>query len=112
MPKKPLEEPDDAKYHLEVAGIDEQIEQLQEKFEELKAEQHETRSNMKDGQHGRNPIQIELKELFSELSQYTQVKKERLGEIEELNLKMQMYDRELNKVRKNVHPIYNEESKL
>jgi|FrelakmetLWP11LW_1041352.scaffolds.fasta_scaffold701027_1 cell division protein FtsB len=49
MPKKPLEEPDDAKYHLEVAGIDEQIEQLQEKFEELKAEQHETRSNMKDG---------------------------------------------------------------
>jgi len=26
MPKKLLEEPDDSKYHLEVAGIDEQIE--------------------------------------------------------------------------------------
>ena len=40
MPKKPLEEPDDAKYHLEVARIDEQIEKLQEDFKELIAEKH------------------------------------------------------------------------
>ena len=50
MPKKILEEPDDAQYHLSVARIDEEIEQLNEKFEELKGEQHETRSKMKDGQ--------------------------------------------------------------
>jgi len=49
MPKKLLEEPDDAQYHLSVAVFDEQIEELQETFEELKAEQHETRSIMKDG---------------------------------------------------------------
>ena len=112
MPKKPLEEPDDAQYHLSVAVFDEQIEELQETFEELKAEQHETRSIMKDGQHGRNPIQMELKELFGELSQYSQEKKERLNEIEVLNQKMQVLDRDLQKQRKNVHPVYNEEAKL
>lgn len=35
LPKQPLEEPDDAKYHLEVARIDEQIEKMQEEFKEL-----------------------------------------------------------------------------
>lgn len=38
LPKKPLEEPDDAKYHLEVARLDEQIEAQQEEFKGLVAE--------------------------------------------------------------------------
>lgn len=38
MPKKVLEEPDDAQYHLDVAHIDEEIEKLNEQFEELKSE--------------------------------------------------------------------------
>ena len=38
MPKKPLVEPDDAKYHLEVARLDEQIEALQEEFKGLVSE--------------------------------------------------------------------------
>ena len=38
MPKNKLQEPDDAKYHLEMAKQDEQIEKLQEEFKELIAE--------------------------------------------------------------------------
>ena len=38
MPKKPLREPDDAQYHLEVAAIDEEIEKLQEDFKDKVAE--------------------------------------------------------------------------
>ena len=38
LPKKPLEEPDDAKYHLDVARLDEQIEAQQEEFKGLVAE--------------------------------------------------------------------------
>jgi len=56
MPKKPLEEPDDAAYHLEIASIDMKISELQDSFKDLVAEQHETRSLMKEGQLGRNPI--------------------------------------------------------
>jgi hypothetical protein len=43
---------------------------------------------MQDDKHGRNPIQMELKELFSELSQYNRMKKDRLGEIDALNQKI------------------------
>jgi len=49
MPKKPLQEPDDAQYHLEVAAIDEEIEKLQDEFKDRMAEQHEARNSMKDG---------------------------------------------------------------
>ena len=56
MPKKPLREPDDAHYHLQVAAIDEEIEKLQEEFKDKVAEQHEARNAMKEGQQGRNPI--------------------------------------------------------
>ena len=37
MPKEILQEPDDSKYHLQSAAIDEQIEKLNEEFKELKA---------------------------------------------------------------------------
>ena len=50
MPKKLLQEPDDSQYHLEVAGIDEQIDKLTEQFNDLVAEQHEARTSMKEGQ--------------------------------------------------------------
>ena len=49
MPKKPLEEPDDSKYHLQIAEIDEQIEQMNESFKEKKANKWEKRSKMVDG---------------------------------------------------------------
>ena len=71
MPKKPLEEPDASKYHLEVAAIDEKIEQLNEEFKEKKAQRWEKRSQMVDGQQGRNPVQEKLNELFKELKVYT-----------------------------------------
>ena len=70
MPKKPLREPDDAQYHLEVANIDEEIEKLQEDFKDKVAEQHEARTSMREGQQGRDPIQSQLRELFDELNQY------------------------------------------
>ena len=37
MPKEILREPDDSKYHLQSAAVDEQIEKLNEEFKELKA---------------------------------------------------------------------------
>lgn len=49
MPKKVLQEPDDAQYHLEVAAIDEQIEKMQDEFNDRVAEQHEARTSMKEG---------------------------------------------------------------
>jgi len=49
MPKKLLEEPDDSKYHLDVAGIDEQIELHQEEFKALVAEQAQMRAEMRQG---------------------------------------------------------------
>ena len=76
------------------------------------AEQHQARATMRDGQTGRNPIRDELRELFGELSNYNQEKKEKLAEIEGINKKMQDKNRKLEQERKNVHPIYNEESKL
>ena len=71
MPKKPLEEPDGSKYHLEVAAIDEKIEQLNEEFKEKKAQRSEKRGQMIDGQHGRNPVREKLNELYNELKVYT-----------------------------------------
>ena len=50
MPKKPLREPDEAQYHLEVAGIDEEIDKLQEDFKDKVAEQHEAWTSMREGQ--------------------------------------------------------------
>ena len=44
MPKKFLEEPDDAKYHLQVAAIDDQIDQLNDEFRDMKAQRWEKRS--------------------------------------------------------------------
>ena len=38
FPKKPLTEPDDAQYHLEVAAIDDQIGSLNEEAKDLMAE--------------------------------------------------------------------------
>ena len=70
MPKKPLREPDDAQYHLQIAAIDEEIDKLTEEFKDKVAEQHEARTAMKEGQQGRNPIQSQLRELFGELNQY------------------------------------------
>ena len=67
---------------------------------------------MKDGQQGRNPIRDQLRELFGELGTYNKEKKDKLAEIELINNKMNDLDRELQKQRKNVHPIYNEEEKL
>lgn len=95
MPKKLLEEPDDSKYHLEVARIDEQIEKLQEEFKELVAQQHEIRALMKTGQLGKNPIRDQLRELFSELKTYTDEKKVKLAQIERINDQMMHLDREL-----------------
>lgn len=39
-PRKPLEEPDDAAYHLQIGSIDEDLDKLQEEFKDLVAEQH------------------------------------------------------------------------
>jgi len=38
MPKKPLQEPDDSQYHLEVAAVNDEIEKLQDEFKDLVAE--------------------------------------------------------------------------
>lgn len=67
---------------------------------------------MRDGQQGRNPIRDSLRELFGELALLNQEKKGKLAQIEAHSNKMQAMDRELQKVRKNVHPIYNESAKL
>jgi len=88
MPKKPIQEPDDASHHLEIAGIDEQIEALQEEFKDKVAEQHEARTNMKEGQQGRNPIRDELNELFGELNKYSKEKKECFAQIEGVERKI------------------------
>ena len=44
MPKELLEEPDDAKYHLQMAELDDRIEQLNEEFKERKSQRWEKRS--------------------------------------------------------------------
>ena len=49
MPKNPLKEPDDSKYHLEVSAIEDQIEKLNEEFKELKATRWSKKSEMVDG---------------------------------------------------------------
>ena len=71
MPKNPLKEPDDSKYHLEVSAIEDQIEKLNEEFKELKATRWSKKSEMIDGQQARNPVKEKLDELFKELKVYT-----------------------------------------
>ena len=70
------------------------------------------RTQQRQDQLGKNPIRERLRELFSELKTYTDEKKDKLGEIEAINKKLQEVNKELEKQRKNVHPIYNEEAKL
>ena len=70
------------------------------------------RAQQRQDQLGKNPIRERLRELFSELKTYTDEKKDKLGEIEAINKRLQEVNRELEKQRKNVHPIYNEEAKL
>ena len=48
-PKKMIEEPDDAKFHLKADQLNEQIEKLNEDFKERKADVHSKRSEMTDG---------------------------------------------------------------
>ena len=112
MPKKLLEEPDDGKYHLQVAAIDDQIDQLNDEFRDMKAQRWEKRSAMVDGQQARNPVKDQLTELFRELRVYTDQKKEIHAKMEAINHKIQDQERNRAKEQKNVHPIYNEESKM
>ena len=56
MPKNPLTEPDDTQYHAKIQQIDEQIEKLNEDLQQKKGLRHEKRSQMVDGQQGRNPV--------------------------------------------------------
>ena len=88
MPKTPISEPDDASHHLQIASIDEEIDSLQDEFKDKVAEQHEARTNMKEGQQGRNPIRDQLNELFGELSEYNKEKKECFAQIEGVERKI------------------------
>ena len=54
----------------------------------------------------------QLRELFGELDQYNQEKKDRFAEIEGINRKLTNVNRELERVHKSVHPVYNDETKL
>ena len=56
MPKTVLEEPDETKYHMGIDSINEKIEALNDEFKDKKAQLYEKRSEMTDGQQGRNPI--------------------------------------------------------
>lgn len=71
MPKRPLEEPDDDKYHAKTIDLENQIEKLNEEIQEKKSQRKEKRDSMVDGQRGRNPIKEQLNELFNELRVYT-----------------------------------------
>lgn len=112
VPKTLREEPDDSKYHLEVARMDAQIEELDGELQDLKAELHEKRTSLMDSQQGRAPIRESLRDLFSELNHYSGEKKEKLAQIERINNEINDLQRAVTKEQKNVHPVYNEEAKI
>ena len=55
-PKKLIQEPDDAKYHLEIDKMAEKIEKLNEEFKEKKAELYGKKSKIADTKQGRDPF--------------------------------------------------------
>ena len=82
MPKKPLAEPDDTKYHLEVARLDEQIEALQEEFKGLVANKAQMHATQREEQLGKMPIKAKLRELFDELKTYSDERKEKFTQMD------------------------------
>jgi|688.fasta_scaffold146734_3 chromosome segregation ATPase len=111
-PKSMLSEPDDVAYHLKTAEIDEKIEVLNKEIKEIDSKLKQESSDMIDGQQARNPIQKELKSHFEELKIYTEKKRLIYANIEKLESQSTDLSKQRDKLRLNVHPIYNNIDKL
>jgi chromosome segregation ATPase len=92
--------------------MQEQIDKLNEEFKEKKAELHLKKSQMFDGQQGRNPIRQALKEHFNELNHFNAEKKEKLVLVDAIDKEISVLDKERAQELKKVHPIYNTPDKL
>ena len=115
MPDKPksiLSEPDDVGYHMKIVEIDEKIESLNKEIKEIDSKSKQESSDMIDGQQARNPIQKEIKAHFDELKIYTEKKRAIFANIEKLNIQYKDLGKARDKLRQQVHPIYNDPEKL
>lgn len=115
MPDKPksiLSEPDDVGYHMKIVEIDEKIESLNKEIKEIDSKSKQESSDMIDGQQARNPIQKEIKAHFDELKIYTEKKRAIFANIENLNNQYKDLGKARDKLRQQVHPIYNDPEKL
>lgn len=67
---------------------------------------------MIDGQQARNPIQKEIRAQFDELKIYTEKKTKILAGIETIETQIKDLMKQRDKLRQQVHPIYNDPDKL
>lgn len=97
---------------MKIVEIDEKIESLNKEIKEIDSKSKQESSDMIDGQQARNPIQKEIKAHFDELKIYTEKKRAIFANIENLNSQYKDLGKARDKLRQQVHPIYNDPEKL
>lgn len=97
---------------MKIVEIDEKIESLNKEIKEIDSKSKQESSDMIDGQQARNPIQKEIKAHFDELKIYTEKKRAIFANIENLNNQYKDLGKARDKLRQQVHPIYNDPEKL
>lgn len=97
---------------MKIVEIDEKIEALNKEVKEVDSTQKQEASDMIDGQQARNPIQKELKAHFDELKIYSDKKRAIFANIEKLNNQFKDLGKQKDKLRAQVHQIYNDPEKL
>jgi chromosome segregation ATPase len=111
-PKRILTEPDDVAYHMKIAEIDEKVEALNVDIKDINATFTQERNDMIDGQQARNPIKKELSEQFAELKIFSDKKVAILAKIESIESQIKDLNKQRDKLRQQVHPIYNDAGSL
>lgn len=97
---------------MKTVEIDEKIEAINNEIKGTDSKLKQESSDMIDGQQARNPIQKELQAHFAELKIYTDKKRAIFANIEKYGNQIKDLSKQRDKLRMQVHPIYNDPEKL
>ena len=107
LPNKPKAEPNDAAYHNHQLECDERVDALYKELNDFTLEFKQKQRDMYDEQNGKGIMWREMKEHFDEQKIYLAQKREIMKMRENADLEIQDLVREMQKLTKQCHPIYN-----
>lgn len=107
LPTQPKTEPNDAAYHNHQLECDERVDALYKELSDFSLEWKQKQRDMYDEQNGKGIMWREMKELFDEQKIYLAQKREIMSMRETADMEIQDLVREMQKLAKQCHPIYN-----